>query len=131
MADIAALAERAVLMAGISKQLVIIAAAFFFISACDAGGSHLSVGSQHWDCEDLNCEASFVVDNLNESEADLTFSIRLFKSIDESGNQIPETVVGEASGRLKLQSQEKRTVVAQISVAEEPNRMSVGVATAN
>ena len=118
-------------MAAYLKQLVIIAGAFSFIAACDDGGSHLSVGSQHWVCEDLNCEASFVVDNLHESEADLTYSIRLIKSFDESGNRIPEVVVGEASGRLELEPQEKRTVIAQVSVAEVPNAMSAGVATAN
>ena len=89
-------------MAAYLKQLVIIAGAFSFITACDDGGSHLSVGSQHWVCEDLNCEASFVVDNLHESKADLTYSIRLIKSSDGNGNQLPEIVVGEASGRLKL-----------------------------
>ena len=118
-------------MPGTLKQLAIIACAVLFIAACEDGGSHLSVGSQHWDCEDLHCEASFVVENLHESEADLTYSIRLFKSIDKNGNRVPEVVVGEASGSLKLQPQEKRTLIAQVSVAEEPNAMSAGIATAN
>jgi hypothetical protein len=113
------------------KRLVILAGVLLFITACEDGGSSLSLHSKNWDCEDLKCEASFVIENLHESDTDLMYSIRLYKSIDDSGNQVPETLVGEASGRIEIQSQVKQTVTAQISVSEEPNGMAAGVATAN
>jgi hypothetical protein len=110
---------------------MILAGVLLFIVACEDGGSSLSLHSKNWDCEGLNCEASFVVENLHESDADLVYSIRLYKSIDDSGKRVPEVLVGEASGRIEIQSQEKQTVTTQISVSEEPNGMSAGVATAN
>lgn len=113
------------------RILTIIAGTFFLAAACDNGGSHLSMDPQGWECEGTDCTASFVVQNLHDNEANLNYSIRLFNSIDDSGARIEETLVGEASGTLSLQPQEKRTVTEQITVSGEPNGMSAGYSTAN
>lgn len=118
-------------MANNMRMLTIIAGTLFFISACDDGGSSLSLSSKDWECEGTSCTASFVVQNLHHNEANLNYSIRLFSSIDDSGARVEETIVGEASGTLSLQPQEKRTVTEQITVSEEPNGMSAGYSTMN
>ena len=110
---------------------LLIAFTFIVVSACDDGGGGLSTHSKAWDCVELSCEASFVIENLGDSTTNLTYMIKLGRSYDEDTKEAANIVVGEASGNVRLASREQRTVVRTILVSEEPNTMSAGVASAN
>jgi 3-mercaptopyruvate sulfurtransferase SseA len=52
-------------------------------SACNDGGVSAGIQSKNWDCVDLNCDASFVIENSGDSPIELTYQIQLFRSHDE------------------------------------------------
>lgn len=114
------------------KQVgALLAGVLLSCSACDDGGVSAGIQSKNWDCVDLNCDASFVIENSGDSPIELTYQVKLFRSHDEVTNEGVDIIVGQASGDIRLASQEKRTVSTQIAVSEKPNGMSAGFATTN
>jgi hypothetical protein len=110
---------------------VLLACVLLFCSACDDGGVSAGIQLKKWDCVELSCDTSFVIENSNDSPVKLKYQVSLYRSYDEVTKERVEIVVGEASGEIRLASLEKRTVVTRIAVTEKPNGMSAGFSTTN
>ena len=110
-------------------RLAAVAGTVFFVAACSDGGTSLSLEPQGFECEGSSCDASFVIENHHDTDAELAYQIELFRTIDQNGNGVPESMVGEAHGTITLEPQERQVVTEQIDVTDEPNGMSAGYST--